>query len=83
MFSITVDVIREVLELSLRGIPTDSQIEDLAEQLKSALSTLPLSRSGTYRVRVKTYPNNPRVNRLAATICESSNLAVAQVRALS
>ena len=76
MFTITVDVIREVLELSLRGTPTDSQIADMSDQLKSALTTLPLSRSGAYRVRVKTYPNNPHVTRLAASICESSNLAV-------
>jgi hypothetical protein len=79
MFSITVDVIREVLELRLRGTPTDTQIEDLTEQLKSALSTLPLSRSGTYRVRVKTHPNNPDVIRLAASICERSNLTVVKL----
>lgn len=76
MFSITVDVIREVLELSLRGTPTDSQIADMSDQLKSALTTLPLSRSGTYRVRVKTHPNNPQVARLAANICADSNLNV-------
>ena len=76
MFSITVDVIREVLELSLRGTPTDTQIADMTEQLKSALVTLPLSRSGTYRVRVKTYPNNPHVTRLAAAICEGSDIDV-------
>ena len=76
MFSITVDVIREILELSLRGTPTDAQMADMSDQLKSALTTLPLSRSGRYRVRVKTHPNNPHVARLAASICAGSNLSV-------
>jgi hypothetical protein len=74
MFSITVNVIREVLDLSLRGTPTDTQIADMTEQLKSALSTLPVSRSGMYRVRVKTRPNNPDIIRLAASICKGCNV---------
>ena len=70
MFSITVDVVREMLELSLRGTLTDAQLSDLAEQLNSALLTLPPSRSGAYRIRVRTRPNNPRLARLAARICQ-------------
>jgi hypothetical protein len=76
MFSITVDVIREVLELNLLGTPTDTQIADLTEQLKSALSTLQPSRSGEYRVRVKTRPINPHITRLAATLCEDAGQRV-------
>ncbi len=77
MFSITVDVIREVLELSLRGTPTETQIADLTEQLKSAISTLPPSRAGEYRVRVKSRPNNPQIAQLAANICEVADQRVA------
>jgi hypothetical protein len=69
MFSITVDVIREVMEISLRGNPTETQIADMTEQLESALSTLPLSRAGAYRVRIKSRPNNPKLTQLAASIC--------------
>jgi hypothetical protein len=72
MFSIRVDVIREVLELSLRGTPTEALISDLTEQLDSALSNLPPSRSGNFRIRVRTHPNNPRVGQLAANICKEA-----------
>jgi len=74
MYTITVDVIREVLELSLKGKPSDVQVADLTEQLKSALRTLPVSRSGAYRVRIKTRPNNSELTRLATSICERHNL---------
>ena len=77
MFSITVDVIREVIEVSLRGIPTDVQIADMTEQLESALSTLPLSRTGSYRIRIKSRPNNAKLTQLAATICGVSDQRVA------
>ncbi len=73
MFSITVDVIREVMEISLRGNPTELQIADMTEQLESALSTLPLSRAGEYRVRIKSRPNNPKLTQLAASICGVSD----------
>jgi hypothetical protein len=74
MYTITVDVIREVLELSLKGSPNEGQVADLTEQLKSALRTLPLSRSGAYRVRIKTRPCNSELTRLATAICERHNL---------
>ena len=77
MFSITVDVISEVLELRLGGTPTDAQVADLTDQLKSALSTLPPLQSGATRVRVKSHAGNPRLTRLAANICEGAGERVA------
>jgi len=74
MYTITVDVIREVLELSLKGKPNEVQIADLTQQLRSALRTLPLPLSGAYRVRIKTRPNNSELTRLATSICERHNL---------
>jgi hypothetical protein len=74
MFTITVDVMREVLELSLRGRPNDAQVADLTEQLRFALLTLPLSRAGAYRVRIKTRPSNAELTRLAESICKIHDL---------
>ncbi len=74
MYTITVDVIREVLELSLRGSPRDIPVADVTAQLKSALHTLPVSRTGAHRVRIKTRPCSLELTRLAESICQIHNL---------
>ena len=68
MYSITVDVVRQVLEVSVLGMPTDSQIEDLMDQLGSAMATLHPSRCRSYRVRIKARPMNPGSAQLVARI---------------
>lgn len=74
MYTITVDVIREVLELSLRGNLKEIQVADLTAQLRSALHTLPVSRTGSHRVRIKTRPCSQELTRLAESICQMHNL---------
>ena len=69
MYTITVDVIREVLELNLRGSLKDIQVADLTAQLKFALRALPVSRAGARRVRIKTRPCSLELTRLAESIC--------------
>ena len=68
MFSISVDVIRGIIGIRMRGTLTDEQRADLAEQLRMALEETPPIKSKEWMLRVTAKPLAQYTPELAANV---------------
>jgi hypothetical protein len=76
MYSISLDVIRGIINIRMRGVLTDVQRNELAESLQQALETTPPSDPKEWLLRVTAKPLAQYTPELAANVCrliEESN----------
>ncbi len=78
MFSITVDVVRGIIGIRMRGTLTDSMRAELADELSLALEATPPAPTKEWMLRVTAKPLAQYTPELAANVCrlvEQSNVA--------
>ena len=69
MYSISLDVGRGIIEIRMRGILTDAQRDELAEELRQAIQVTPPSQPQEWLLRVTAKPVAQYTPELAARVC--------------
>jgi hypothetical protein len=68
MYSISLDVVRGIIEIRMRGALTDAQRVELAEELRQALTDTSLSDTNEWTLRVTAKPVAQYTPELAARV---------------
>lgn len=68
MYSISLDMVRGIIEIRMRGALTDAQRDELAEELRQALECTPPSEPNEWLLRVTAKPVAQYTPELAARV---------------